>query len=296
MIVAGTGCFAQSVAEKLNAEFCPIKRKGFPDKEVYVRFQNPEQLKNEDVVLVVRGRSPDFDPNRLLIEALFTLRHLKNLKSKVCLVMPYIPYARQDKAFLKGEVVSIRLLRAFLKEQADLTVTVASHDFREEGWIEEKIFNIDGTGAVIDFLKEQKYKKPFVIAPDMGADEFVKRISMELKAGNAALKKERDRHTGQITTEGELKGLFGSELIIYDDMIATGGTLFKAIEKGLKANAGEIICVAVHPVLAGDSYKRIQELKKKFDIKFHASDTIDSPISDISMASCIAGVVKREFL
>lgn len=295
MIVLGADSFAKAIADNLKAKFSPVRAKTFPDGEVYLRFQGPGQLKDKDVVLVVRGKSPGFDPNRLIFETLLALRHLRRLKKRACLVMPYMPYGRQDKEFQKGEVVSIRLLREMLRELADLTVTVTSHDFRQEGWIGEKIYNIDGTGAVVDFLKKQKYKKPFVIAPDMGTDSFVKRISRELGAGTASLRKERDRHTGRIKTEGKLGDLFGSELIVYDDLIATGGTLFNAVGMGLKANAGEVIGVTVHPLLAGEARRRMQALQKDFEIRFHACDTIESPISDIHVAPWIAGVVKKEF-
>lgn len=294
MIVIGSDYFAKSIAKELNVKFFWMETKTFPDNEVYVRFKQ-ERYINDDVVLVVRGKSPGFDPNKLVVKTIFLVRHLKDMKCRVYLVMPYIPYARQDKVFLEGEIVSIKLLRDLLKENVELIVTVTSHDFRKEGWIDKNVYNIDGTDVIIDFLKKQKYEKPFIIAPDMGSNMFVKKIGKELNANIISLKKHRDRKTGKITTTGKLDDLFGCELIIYDDIISTGRTLFNAIEKGLNANTGEIISIAVHPVLAGDCYRKIRELEEKYDIKFHATNTIESPISNISVVSCISLFLK-EFL
>lgn len=288
MIVTGTGRFSEALAGEMDADFSPIETKVFPDGEVYIRFKEPEKLKGEKVILVSRGESPNFNPNLLVIRTLLALKELNRLNSQIYLVIPYMPYARQDKRFLEGEALSIETVRGLVEKLAEKIITVTSHDRREEGEITGKTYNIDGTEAVIRFLRKGGFNgNSIVMAPDMASDTFVRKIADELGVESLSVDKERDKKTGEIEMEGELPDLSGRRLIIYDDMISTGGTMFRAVEKGKKAGAENIVCVAIHPVLAKDSLEKIEVLQKE-GIEFHTGDSIDSPLSDISLVEDVA--------
>ncbi|MDI6806733.1 MAG: ribose-phosphate diphosphokinase [Candidatus Aenigmarchaeota archaeon] len=300
MIVVGkeNDEFSKQLAKELGIEYSPIEHKLFPDNESYIRFQNYDGLKEKELIFVNRGESPNFNPDKLLIETLFTLKKLKGeYKSKIYCVLPYIPYARQDKKFKRGEVVSLREARDSLKEYSDLLINVSAHDFRSEGWVDEKTYNVDGTYAIIDFMEKQKYEKPLILAPDMTATNSVLMIAEALDAGTESLIKRRSLETGMIITGGKLPSLNDQELIIYDDIASTGNTLYKAVERGKEAGAKKIVCAVVHAVLTynKDFGKNCLDLIREQGAEFYATDTIASPISEISIVPYIAKAIKERF-
>ncbi len=246
----------------------------------------------------MRGKTPGLDQDKMVLESMLVLDKLKELGAKkICLFLPYMPYARQDKEFVKGEVVSVKSLRRNLKEKCDLLVNVTSHDFRKEGWLDKKTYNIDATDSVIDFLKTKNFKDPIVIAPDMMSKVDVEKIAKAIKGNTFAIRKERDRKTGEIKTFAKIPNLSGQELIIFDDVASSGGTLYKAIQMGKKAKASKIICIVIH-VLSVHNKKidrnSIEMIKEECD-EYYSSDTISSSITKFSVIKQSAEFLKKNF-
>ncbi len=298
MIVLGRDGFSEKLAKKMHAKFVRIESKIFPDGESYFRISEPERVKGEKVILVVRGESSKLDQNRMLTESLLILDKLKELRAKkTCLLLPYIPYARQDKEFLKGETISIKTFRSILKEKCDLLVNVTSHDFRKEGWIDRKTYVMDATDSIAEFLKSKKFKDPVFVAPDMGVNESVEKLAKSLGGNSIGFKKERDRKTGKIRTSGKIPNLRGKELVIYDDMVSTGGTIHNALKLAKKTGAGKIICVTIHmiSVLNKKHGKNSIDLIRDECDEFLATDTIESEVSRISVIPDLAKTLLKIF-
>ncbi|MCD6591045.1 MAG: ribose-phosphate diphosphokinase [Candidatus Aenigmarchaeota archaeon] len=299
MIVLGRDLFSRKLAEELKAEFVEVFHKKFPDGEYYFRISEPDKLKGRKAFVVVRRTMNNLDQNGMIIESLLLADKIKGLEAeKSCLVLPYMPYARQDKEFLKGEVVSVKTLRDMLTEKYDLVLNVTSHDLRKEGWINEKAYNIDATDSIIEFFRKMNFKDPIVIAPDMTASENVERLAKAIGGNTLAVEKKRDYNTGHITSNiTKLPNFSGQELIIFDDICSTGGTLYKAIGLTKKAKARKIIAVVIHLL---DVYnekfgKNSVELIENSADEFHATDTIETPLSDISVIGQIGDFLKKNF-
>jgi ribose-phosphate pyrophosphokinase len=298
MIVLGKDEFSEKLAEELRSKFVKLDYKLFPDKESYLRITEPNIMKGEDVVFVCRGKTPGFSSDKLLTESLIMTEKLKELGVKrICLVLPYMPYARQDKEFLKGEAVSLRSLRNLLKERTDMIINVAAHDHREEGWIEDKIYNIDPTDSVYEFFKDKKFKDLVVIAPDMTADKNVEKLAELLDARFVAVNKERDKVTGETRTEDVDFDFGGKEVMIYDDIISTGGTILGAIHSVKMHTPRKIVVVAIHTIISlNEKFKGTSlDLIKETGAELYSSDTIDSPVSKISIVPQLAKTIGEKF-
>jgi len=297
MIVLGRDGFSESLAKETGSEFIIVESKVFPDGESYFRISEPGKVKGKKAVLVVRGESPGLDQNRMLTECLLLLGKLRELGAKkTCLVLPYVPYSRQDREFLKGETVSIKTIRALLKGKCDLLVNVASHDFRKGGWIGRKTYNLDATGSISEFLKGKGLKDPVVIAPDMGVSGSADKLAKSLGGDSVVLGKERDRKTGKIATSGDLPGLRGREVVIYDDMVSTGGTVYNALKMARKAGAGRIFCVAVHVIsVMNEKLKKNSLDLIRGECELVSTNTIGSEVSRISVIPDIARVLLKNF-
>jgi len=298
MRVVGSCDFSKKLSEELGAGFVAVDTKTFPDGENYYRINEPRKIKDEKVILVVRGKTPGLDQDKMVTESILILDKLRDLGAKkLCLFMPYMPYARQDKEFREGEIISVKSLRRTLGKKCDLMVNVTSHDFRKEGWIDKKTYNLDGAKPLRDFLKEREFPSPVVAAPDMTSKGNVEKIAKHIGGETLALRKKRDRETGEINTSGDVPDLKGKELIIFDDVASSGNTLIKAIEKGKKAGATEVICVVVHVLSIFKKQTGESSIKMVADAcdEYYASDTIQNPIEGFSVIESSAEFLRKNF-
>jgi ribose-phosphate pyrophosphokinase len=298
MIVLGNDDFARNVARKMGADFVQLETKRFPDGEYYMRITEPAKLKGKKVVFVSRGRTPDMSQDRLVTKSLLILHKLHEIGAeKIGLFLPYMPYSRQDKEFLPGEVISVNIFRKILEEKCDLIVSVTNHDKREEGWVDSKFYNIDGTKAVIDFLKAKKFRNPVIAAPDMTSKGNVDKIAKAIGAQMLAVSKERDRKTGEVKASCAMPDLSGKELIIFDDIVSSGNTMLKAIDLARKANAARIICIVIHALDVMNKNlgkSSVAAIKAACD-EYYASDTIENPVEAFSIIGHVSEFFSRNF-
>lgn len=298
MIVVGRDAFSEKLARELKAGFVRLEARTFPDGESHFRVLQPDKIKGEKTILVVRGKTPGMNQDKLFTEAVFVLDKVRELGAKkTCLFLPYLPYARQDKEFTPGEVVSLKSVRKTLSEKCDLMLNVMSHDFRSEGWVNKGVYNIDATISAIDFLKTRGFRSPVVIAPDMTTKGNVETLSKAIKGEALTVYKKRDYITGEIESSAAIPDLSGKDLIIFDDITSSGGTMYKAVMMGRKANAKRIICVAIHTISVynGQFRKDSIELIKDEADEYYSSDTIESPVTAFSVIKQAAAFLKRNF-
>jgi ribose-phosphate pyrophosphokinase len=298
MIVVGCDRFSEMLAAELRWNFVRLEYKLFPDGESYFRLTEQNKLKGQNVVAVIRGETPGFNPDKLVTEALFVLERISQLKpKKVCCLLPYQPYARQDKEFLPGEPVTAMIVRKMLTEKCDLLINVAAHDFRKEGWIGMKMYNVDGIESVISFLKTQVFSDPVVMAPDMAENENAKRIADAIGAHVVAVEKERDKLTND-TTSKELDYDFGGkDVIIYDDISSSGGTVIKAMKRINKDGPRSATVVLIHAISCHNprTGKETIGMIKETGAKLYSSDAIQTPVTSFSVVPEIASRLKRVF-
>ena len=94
---------AKRVARKLKATYIKTERKVFPDGESKITIK---QIPKKSIVIVVQSTYPPVDTN--LLELLSIVSKVQKFSSKVYAVIPYIGYARQDREFLGGEIITIQ--------------------------------------------------------------------------------------------------------------------------------------------------------------------------------------------
>jgi len=75
------------------------------------------------------------------------------------------------------------------------------------------------------------------------------------------------------------------DVVIFDDMIATGGTMATAIEMLRAQGAARVYLAAVHPVLTGSAVLKLYRSGVEGVL---ATDTLDKGVSTVSVAPIIA--------
>ena len=100
--------------------------------------------------------------------------------------------------------------------------------------------------------------KDFVLgATDAGRAKWVESLARTMRCEPAFVYKRRDPSSGDLTVTGVNADVKGKCVVIYDDMIRTGGSLLQAAEAYKSAGATEVHAMASHLVLPGDALKRL---------------------------------------
>lgn len=244
----------KGIAEKLRASHAVVEHRLFPDGESYIRIP---KLPEDDSVAVVQSTYAPHEKH--MIELLFIIDALKEMGIEhITAVVPYLAYVRQNKLFTAREAVSINTVMRLLSESgAESLVTVEPHRYDVIGLFEGKAEIVDPTEAFADALSG-KVKNPFVIATDSGDMVRVKKLAEMLECEYDYIEKERDPNTGKVRALNSLRSdLHHKDVIIFDDVISTGGTVELAARMASANGANRIIAAAAHLVMADDSYSKI---------------------------------------
>jgi ribose-phosphate pyrophosphokinase len=272
----------ERIAQLLNVPKVPVTFKSFPDGESYIKLEGDVQ--NEEAV-IVQTTSPPQD-SRLIQLALMADAAKRNGAKKVRAVVPYLAYARQDKIFLQGEALSIETIANMLKVAGvDSLITVNVHEEKALSKFPFPAKTVSAIPALAEYFKQQHIENAFALAPDKGARYIAQQAQQVLKGGCGYLEKQRDRYTGQISIETRLLDVKGKTVIIFDDIISTGGTIIAAAKILKEFGPGAVYAACVHALLIGDAEKRILDAGVKEII---GTDSVPSHVSEVSLAPLIA--------
>ena len=110
---------ARKIATKLKGKYLKSELRIFPDGESKITISG--KPKNGKIV-VVQSTYPPVDSN--LIQALSLVSKARRYSSQVYAAIPYLGYARQDKEFLPGEVITMSLVANMFKAAGATKVIV----------------------------------------------------------------------------------------------------------------------------------------------------------------------------
>jgi len=279
---------AEKIAELTGYEKVPVASKMFPDGENYIRLEG--KVQNEHVAIVQTTSAPQ--DSRLMQLAFMVAAAKKNKARKVTAIVPYLAYARQDKIFLPGENVSIETVAHMLKAAGvDALVTVNIHAENALNKFPFPAKNLSAIPQLAEYFVQKGCKKAFALAPDKGAMYIAEQAQAVLGGEAGHLKKQRDRYTGQTSQTGKGLNVKGKAVIIFDDIISTGGTIVGATKILQELGAAHVYTACVHGLLIGDAEKRILEAGVE---EIVATDSVPSHASKVSLAPLIANALKAQ--
>ncbi len=262
----------------------------FSDGEIRVKIN--ENVRGKDV-FVVQPTCPPTNDN--LMELLIMIDALKRASAKrITAVMPYYGYARQDRKDQPRVPITAKLVANLLTVAgADRVLTMDLHAGQIQGFFDIPVDNLYAINVFISFLKEMDIPDLTIVSPDVGGIKMARAYAKKMGAGLAIVDKRRvDADKAEaMNILGEVKG---RNLVIIDDIIATGGSLIEAAAALKKAGAKDIYAMITHGVLAGDAVKRLarSEIKRLF-ISDSIPHTPEDRIEVISVAPLFAEAIKR---
>ena len=286
-VVAGNAStdLAKRIARKLKSPYIKTEKKIFPDGESKITIN---QIPKKSVVVVVQSTYPPVDSN--LLELLSIVSKVQKFSSKVYAVIPYMGYARQDREFLGGEIVTIGVVGRLLKAagvKKVLTVDIHSKLALKEIKISSE--NVSATDVLVKYFKKLKMKEPLVVSPDMGGQERAKKFASLLKTDFIALKKHRDRKTGKVNILSGKVNVKNRDLILVDDMISTGGSIVKATQFLKKQKCRRVFVACTHALLVNDAAKNIKNAGVSQII---STNTIPGESAKVDVSKVISDALK----
>jgi ribose-phosphate pyrophosphokinase len=276
----------EKVAALTGIEKVPVAHKTFPDGENYIRLE--AKVQNEDVV-IVQTTSPPQD-NKLMQLAFMADAAKRNGARKVTAVVPYLAYARQDKMFLQGENISIETVGNLL-DAAGISelITVNVHQENALAKFPFPARSLSAIPVIAEYFVKKGIRKAFALSPDKGAVHIAQQAQQVLGGEYGYLEKQRDRYTGQTSQIGKGLNVKGKTVVIFDDIISTGGTIVGAAKILRELGAAHVFTACVHALLVGDAEKRILEAGVE---EIVGTDSVPSTASKVSLAPLISKELK----
>src|SRR5437899_10123293 len=258
--------------------------KDFPEGKSKITLKD----KPRGRIIVVQSIYPPVDSN--LVRALAIISEARRYSSQVFAVVPYLGYARQDKQFLAGEIVTISLVAKLFKAAgATKIIIVDIHSMIALKLFQIPAKNVSAIQELTKYFKRLKLKDPLVVSPDVGGIQRARNFARLLGVDYIALEKRRDRKTGKvIVKQGNHQEVRDRDLILVDDMISTGNSIIKAAQYLRKHKCGKIYATCTHALLIGDAEKKIKQARIT---KIVSTNTIPSKTGIVDVSSLIAKAI-----
>ncbi|WP_302082203.1 ribose-phosphate diphosphokinase [Salinibaculum rarum] len=278
MIVSGssTQALAAELAAVTGESLAPVEFQRFPDGEGMVRVDEVD-----DHALVVASTVSD--------EAHIECLQLQDAAreagaSQVTTVLPYMGYARQDRAFEEGEPVSARAVARAISTGTDRILTVNPHEDAVCDYFTVPAEAVDAAGCLANPLPDD-LADPLFLSPDEGAIDLARTVADAYGRGDTDYF-EKTRHSGtdvEITPSDAAVG--DRDVVLVDDIIATGSTMSESVAVLNDRDARSVYVTCVHPLLASNA---VLKLSRAGVETIYGTDTIERSVSEVSVAPAIA--------
>ncbi|WP_277102318.1 ribose-phosphate diphosphokinase [Corynebacterium vitaeruminis] len=253
----------EAVAKELGIELTPMTARDFANGEIFVRFE--ESVRGSDAFVIQSHTQP---LNKWLMEQLIMIDALKRGSAKrITAILPFYPYARQDKKHRGREPISARLVADLLKAAgADRIVSVDLHTDQIQGFFDGPVDHMHAMPILTDYIKENySLDNIVVVSPDAGRVKVAEKWANVLgDAPMAFVHKTRSVDVAnQVVANRVVGDVSGKTAILLDDMIDTGGTIAGAVGVLRDAGAEDVIIGCTHGVFSDPARERLSQCGAK---------------------------------
>jgi len=233
----------------------------YRNKEIGVHI--PENIRLKDVYFIQDSTK---DPQQWWVELLLVKDLLLSASAEsLTFVLPNILYSRQDRKDKPHVPISARVLAKSISPGLKRIITMDLHAAQVQGFYPENVpvDNLYSFPEVVRYLRKFHFEdlnNLVVVAPDAGAAGRTKAFLKNLEKAQegtlinqeysfALLSKERSK-PGEVGGMELIGDISGKNILIVDDIIDSGGTLFKAAEVLKMHGAKKIFCYGTHGIFS----------------------------------------------
>ena len=283
---------AIAIANRLGVPLGKSTVRRLPDSEIHVMVD--EVVRDQDIFLVQTCCAP---VNDNLMELLLLLDAFRRASAhSISVLIPYYPYARQERMARGREAISARVVANLLELMgATRVMFVDIHNRAIQGFFNIPVDPLTALPLLAEYFNKPEFQDGVVVSPDVGraslAGRYAEMVNLPLVVMHKRRKSFQETETTHVV--GDIRG---HRPIIIDDLMA-GGSVLKQLDALYERGAQGKACFAVtHPILL-PSALHILDTDDRIE-KLVVTDTIPLPpekrhpkIEVISVAPLLAEVI-----
>lgn len=305
MIVFNTEKYSELALEVINilsADKGYIRHNIFADGESYHQIVNSHRLKGEDIVLIGGTNSDKAILDMLNLASYFASQQIHKLH----IVIPYFGYSTMERAVKSGEIVkakNIARMFSYIPQAAsgnfiyliDLHAEGIPYYFEGPSHVTHLYAKDEVKGMIDDIIGINGDNKDFVLAStDAGRAKWVESLANNYGLNAAFVLKRRDDTGSEVTAINA--DVDGKDVIIYDDMIRSGGSLINAANAYKAAGANKIYACCTHGIFCENGMDKLKNsgvIEKIYTTNTRGNTNINHSFLDVfSVANLIARGLK----
>ena len=279
MIVSGSASqtLAAALAAELGEPLAPVEYDVYPDGELLAAVPG---IDGDRAVVVASTVTSDAHVELLQLQD--AAREAG--AAETITVLPYMGYARQDESFEAGYPVSARAMARAISTGTDRVLTVNPHEDAVCDFFDVPAEPVNAAGRLADPLPAD-LADPVFLSPDAGALEIAETVRDAYGAGTTDYF-EKTRISG---TEVEMRPsdavVEGRDVVITDDIIATGSTMAEAVAILQDRGAARVFVSCIHPLLVRNATTKLSRAGVE---RIYGTDTLERAVSAVSVAPVLA--------
>lgn len=245
---------AQAVAHRLGLPLGAMAIERFPDTEVYVQID--ELVRKKDVFVIQPCSAP---VNDHLVELLLIVDALRRASAaQITTILPYYPYARQERMARGREAISARVVASMLEAAGVARVIyVDIHAEAIQGFFTVPVDWLQAYPIFARYFMNQGFvKDAVVVSPDVGRARLAGRYAQALGVPLVVMQKRRGSE-GQVETTHVVGDVRDKIPIVIDDIMASGSALSQIPELFKHGARPEVHLAITHPVLLPSALTRL---------------------------------------
>jgi ribose-phosphate pyrophosphokinase len=285
---------AREIASLLGSELGKSTAEKFPDSETHVEIN--EVVRGQDIFFIQPCSTP---VNDNLMELILTLDAFRRASAHtISVVIPYFPYARQERMAKGREAISARVAASMIESMGVRRVIfVDIHNPAIQGFFTVPVDPVSALPVFLKYFTEHPLENSAIVSPDVGRTSVAGKYAEKLNMPLVVMHKRRMSPTETKTTHvvGDIKG---HRPIIVDDMIASGSVLKQLDALYERGAVGKAWFAITHPILLPGALELLDQDDRIG--KLIVTNTIPVPaekmhpkIEVISIAPLLADIIHR---
>lgn len=265
---------AQAIADHLKLPLDETHISRFSNDNLYIQLGASVRSRQ---VYIVQTLAPPVNDH--LMELLMMIDIARSAAAKeIHAIIPYYSFARSDKKDAPRISITARLVADLLHTAgATHVMTMTLHSPQVHGFFAMPADPLTARYAFKDYYQQRDLTSTIMVAPDIGQGKSAIRFAAQLGLPMAFGNKERISDTKVV-----ISGLAGQSVrgykraLIYDDEIATGGSVVELCRVLIDQGIEDIWLSCTHGVFTGNAFEKLAAIPQITEIA--ATDTVNIPI------------------
>ena len=289
---------AESIAGNLGVPLDDTHISRFSNDNLYIQLGATVRYRR---VYIVQSLSQPVNDH--LMELLMMLDIARGAAaSEIHAIIPYYSFGRSDKKDAARISITARLVADLIQTAgATHVMSMMFHSPQVHGFFAVPTDPLSARPVFGEYLAKRDLGDHIVVAPDLGSAKSAARFAKSLHLPIAAGNKERISDT-----QVKISGLVGSQVrghkkaLIYDDEIATGGSIAELTRLLMAEGVEDILVMCTHGVFTRGGLEKLAAIPQISEIV--TTDTVHIPeekrhpkLTILSVAHIFADSIRHNF-